>query len=96
MAPVAALFILLIFQFSVLFSDVVREVAHANAKAATALREWEVENARRGFARPCLERMENTAFSSDNRVYRIGAGKFSYDFTAPQEVRVVTGQICIP
>ena len=96
MAPIAALFILIIIQFSVLFSDVVGDVAQANAKATRALREWEMANAQHGFARPCLERMKSTAFSSDSRTRRIGAGEFLYEFTAPQEVEVVSSAICVP
>jgi hypothetical protein len=96
MAPVAALLILVAFQFAMLFSDTVEDVAEANAKAETALREWETINAEHGFARPCLEKMSRKVFSSESRTHRIGAGKFSYEIVAPQEVRVVASEICFP
>ena len=96
LVPVCALFILIIFQFASLFSDAVKDVADANAKAQRALREWEMINAEHGFARPCIENMQSTLFSSNSRAHRIGAGEFSYEFTAPQEVRVVSSEICVP
>lgn len=96
MVPVAALFVLIIFQFSSLFSDVVSDVAQADAKATMALRKWEMISAQHGFARPCLERMQSTVFSSDSRSHIIGAGESFYEFTAPQEVEVVSSAICVP
>ncbi len=94
--PVIALFILISYQFAMLFSDAVGKVGEAHAVAQSALRSWEEQNAAKGFARPCIERMGATWFSSPVTHHRIGSGVFSKDIILSQEVGVVAEPICAP
>ena len=94
--PVIALFILISYQFAMLFSDAVGKVGEAHAVAQSALRSWEEQNAAKGFARPCIERMDSTDFSSTVTHHRIGSGAMSKDIALSQEVAVVAEPICAP
>jgi hypothetical protein len=96
LVPVIALFILISYQFAMLFSDAVGKVGEAHAAAQTVLRSWEEQNAATGFARPCIERMDETEFSSIVTHHRIGSGAMSKDVALSQEVAVVAEPICTP
>jgi Flp pilus assembly pilin Flp len=94
--PVIALFMLISYQFAMLFSDSVGKVGQAHAAAQSALRGWEAENAMSGFSRPCIEGMDETAYSSPMTHRRIGSGVMSVDIELSQEVAVVAEPICTP
>lgn len=94
--PVIALFLLIAFQFSKAISDGVSRAALANADADLALRAWEEENAAAGFARPCIERMEERAFAAEAPAFRLGIGTRSTNVRPSQEVSIVADPICSP
>lgn len=94
--PVIALFMLISYQFAMLFSDAVGKVGVANAAAQSALRSWEDQNAMSGFARPCIGQMGETKYSSPVALHRIGSGAMSTDIEFSQEVAVVAEPICAP
>lgn len=94
-APVAALFIIVILQFAELFTRAVRGAALAEAKAAAALRDWDAGHASDGFERPCIERMARTAFVHRGAPVRIGAGALRREIEVLEEVKVVSEPICV-
>ena len=92
--PLVATFILLIFQFAALFTQSVHDVATAEALSSSAINKWVGQNKARGFTRPCLERMETHEFQFGGKPIAIGAGAWQQKISVPQEVRVVTKNIC--
>lgn len=95
MAPLAALFLIIIVQFAALFTQAVHDVASAGAKATDAINEWSLSQAGSGFKRPCLEEITPKSFMYGGEPVKIGVGAWQRGIRVPQEVRIVAEPICV-
>jgi len=93
-APLIALFIILIVQFSAFFTRTVRDVAEAGALASRLVGEWDSAHSGRGLLRPCLEMMPEKTVRFGGKPVTLGVGAFKRSAGFPAEVHVVASDIC--
>ena len=92
--PLLALFILLVVQFSAVFTQSIRDLAVASAEASRTVADWNMATNEDGFARPCLELMPVRHVSSGGNPLEVGAGLLRRMISVPQEVHIVAEDIC--
>lgn len=94
--PIVAIFLLVISQFATLFDRAVHDTANAEAEASRSINEWDLQHARNGLKRPCLEDMDKHSVTYGGNPVAIGVGAWRRMISVPQEVKIVSGEICAP